>query len=70
MTSWPAMRETEFWERMRAALGDGYARVWADQHQMAGLDHRSVTEALAAGIDCKQIWRVVAAELELSSSDS
>ncbi|MFW6599915.1 DUF3046 domain-containing protein [Propionibacteriaceae bacterium Y2011] len=64
------MKESEFWARMEQALGGSYARVWASQHQLADLGDRTVDEALAAGLACKQVWRVVAAALELPPSDS
>ncbi len=63
------MRETEFWERMRSHLGAAYADVWADQHNLAGLGGRTVHEALAAGIDCKTVWRAVWEALELPARE-
>lgn len=63
------MRETEFWERMRANLGSAYAPVWASQHSLAKLGGRTVEEALAAGIDCKTIWRAVWGALELPARE-
>jgi hypothetical protein len=59
------MRETEFWARMRTHLGSAYAYVWASQHSLAQLGGRTVDEAMAAGIDCKTIWRAVWETLEL-----
>lgn len=59
------MRETEFWERMRTHLGDGYFRVWASQHNLGTLSGRTVDEAMTAGIDCKTIWRAVWEALDL-----
>src|ERR1700755_2874233 len=49
-----AMRHTEFWARMDHALGRAYSRTWAEQQVIAGLDHRTVTEALEAGEPPKQ----------------
>ncbi len=59
------MRETEFWERMTAHLGVGYAGVWAAQHNLSALGDKTVDEALAAGVPPKAIWRAVWAALEL-----
>lgn len=59
------MRMTEFWARMEEALGPAYCRVWADQHVMADLGGRTVNQALAAGEQPKQVWRVVWATLDL-----
>lgn len=63
------MRETEFWERMRTHLGPAYSQVWASQHNLARLGGRTVEEAMAAGIDCKTIWRAVWEALELPASE-
>lgn len=63
------MRVTEFWDRMDHALGQAYARHWADQTVLAELGGRTVDEALAAGEDPKWIWRVVWAALELPPSE-
>ena len=57
------------WQRMTQVLGDGYARVWAEQTALAELGGRTVTEALAAGLGCKQIWRAVWAHLELPARE-
>jgi hypothetical protein len=63
------MRHTEFWERMDAALGPTYARVWADQFVMAELGGRTASEALDAGLAPKEVWRAVWSALELPSVD-
>ncbi|GAB2768858.1 hypothetical protein GCM10027020_22380 [Nocardioides salsibiostraticola] len=53
------MRHTEFWDRMRDALGDAYYRSWADQFVMADLDSRTAQQALDDGVAPKQVWRAV-----------
>ncbi len=63
------MKETELWARMRAHLGDVYARVWAAEYSLAELKGRTVVEALAAGEPCKSIWRAVWGALELPARD-
>ncbi|OYO22052.1 hypothetical protein CGZ93_09025 [Enemella dayhoffiae] len=63
------MRETELWARMGQHLGQAYAQVWAQQTSLAELGGRTVTEALAAGVPCKTIWRAVWAALELPARD-
>ena len=63
------MRHTEFWERMNAALGPAYARSWADQFVIAQLDGRTASEALAAGVLPKEVWRAVWSALELPPVD-
>lgn len=62
------MREVDFWKRMDTHLGHAYARVWADQHQIAALGDRTVNEAVRDGIRWKEIWRAVWAVLELPDS--
>lgn len=59
------MRETELWSRLNQALGEAYARTWADQLVLSELSSRTVNEALAAGVPPKAIWRAVWTHLEL-----
>jgi len=54
---------------MEDALGPAYARAWADTHVLADLRGRTVSEALAAGEDPKEVWRVVWAALGLPPRD-
>jgi hypothetical protein len=63
------MRHTEFWARMDGALGRDYSRAWAEQQVIGGLDHRTVTEALADGESPKRVWRAVWERLELPVSE-
>jgi len=63
------MRHTEFWARMEQVLGSAYAHTWARTHVMAGLDGRTVEEALAAGEPPKRVWRAVVEALELPASE-
>ena len=63
------MRHTEFWERMEAALGQAYARSWAQQHVMSDLDGRTAAEALDAGVPPKQVWAAVWRALDLPPSE-
>lgn len=63
------MRHTEFWARMEAALGSSYARTWAREHVVTGLDQRTVMQAFADGWDAKVVWRAVWRELELPVRD-
>ncbi len=53
------VRLSEFWARMDARLGAGYARSWAADHVLSGLDGRTVVEALDQGVDAKVVWRAV-----------
>jgi len=53
---------------MEAALGSGYAHVWAEQFVMADLGGRTAKEALDAGVSPKQVWRAAWKALELPQS--
>lgn len=63
------MRHTEFWSRMERALGPAYARTWSDQHVIAALGGRTVTEALAAGESPKTVWQAVWQTLGLPATE-
>jgi hypothetical protein len=63
------MRHTELWSRLEQHLGSAYARVWADQFVIGELDHRTVDEALAAGMTPKEVWLAVWRALELPASE-
>ncbi|MGQ4424717.1 DUF3046 domain-containing protein [Streptomyces violaceoruber] len=53
------MRLTVFRERMTDHFGPGYADTFARDHVMTELGGRTVHEALDAGWDAKDVWRVV-----------
>jgi Protein of unknown function (DUF3046) len=59
------MRLTEFWARMRQHLGAAYADSFARDFVIADLGGRTVNEALAAGVDTKDVWRAVCVVLQL-----
>lgn len=63
------VRHSEFWERMYHHLGEGYARVWAGDQVLRGLDGRTVDQALADGDPPKAVWRAVWSALELPASE-
>jgi Protein of unknown function (DUF3046) len=44
---------------MRAQFGDAYAESLAKDYVLAGLDSRTVNQALADGEDAKVVWRAV-----------
>lgn len=62
------MRHTEFWTRMDAALGETYARTWAELTVIGELGSRTVRDALDAGVSPKEVWRAVHRHLELPDS--
>lgn len=63
------MRLSDFWERMRANLGDSYAEVYARDQVLTELGGRSIAEALHQGEDVKLVWRAVWRYLELPDSE-
>ncbi len=54
---------------MEAHLGSTYARSWAHDTVIAGLDSRTVDQALASGEPAKDVWRAVVVALDLPSSE-
>jgi len=63
------MRLTEFWSRMTDAFGAAYADSVARDQVLAELGHRTVTQALDAGEDAKDVWRAVWAHFDLPARD-
>lgn len=59
------MWQTHFWARMEEAFGRTGAATFAQDHILSRLGDRSVNQALAAGVDAKEVWRAVVAEMEL-----
>jgi hypothetical protein len=63
------MREVELRARLNQHLSHPYSLLWAQTQVIGSLGQRTVDEALAAGVPCKQIWRCAWAALELPDSD-
>jgi len=59
------VRLTDFWQRMDAVFGVGYARSWAHDHVIAELGGRTVVQALAAGEDTVAVWRAVCRHVDV-----
>jgi hypothetical protein len=53
------VRQTEFWNLMRAQFGDLYAQSVAKDYVFGSLGERTVERALADGVDAKVVWRTV-----------
>jgi hypothetical protein len=53
------MFTTDFWDRMNAQFGSGYAESVAHDYVFANLGERTIERALADGEDAKTIWRAV-----------
>lgn len=61
------MRLTEFWRRMRERFGATYAASLAADYRLPELG-TTIDEALAAGVEAKQVWQAVCAEFEMPSA--
>jgi Protein of unknown function (DUF3046) len=59
------VRLSEFWDRMRAQFGTGYAESVARDHVLRQLSGRTVEQALAAGVEAKAVWRAVCEEFDV-----
>jgi hypothetical protein len=58
------VKTTEFWRRMDERFGATYARSVAADYRLPELGS-TVDEALAAGVEAKDVWRAVCAEFEM-----
>ncbi|MBE7189271.1 DUF3046 domain-containing protein [Jatrophihabitans endophyticus] len=58
------MRLTEFWRRMDVRFGAGYARSVAADYRLPLLG-TTIDDALARGVEAKDVWRAVCAEFEV-----
>jgi Protein of unknown function (DUF3046) len=59
------VRASEFWELMRAEFGGGYAATLAREHVVSALGERTADDALAAGIDPRDVWLALCADLDV-----
>jgi hypothetical protein len=55
------VRLTDFWERLDAAFGPGYATSVATDQVLPQLGGRTIKQALAAGEETVVVWRAVCA---------
>lgn len=58
------MRLTDFWQRMETRFGATYARSVAVDYRLPKLGS-TVEQALANGVETKEIWEAVCAEFEM-----
>jgi hypothetical protein len=63
------VRLTEFWARMEHRFGPGYAGSVARDQVIARLGGRTVEQALAAGLDVKEVWRAVCDEFDVAGRE-
>ncbi len=59
------MREADLRARLRTHLGEAYSLMWSETFVLEGLGHRTVSQALAGGVPCRDIWRAAWEALEL-----
>ena len=59
------MREADLRARLETHLGSGYSLMWSDTVVLGALGQQTVSQALAAGVPCKQIWLAAWEALEL-----
>jgi hypothetical protein len=60
------MRLTDFWERMEQVFGATYAHSWAKDVVLEALGC-TVDEAITRGVETKEIWRAVCAQVDVPS---
>lgn len=58
------VRLTDFWERMDLVFGPDYARSWSRDVVLSPLGV-TVEEAIASGVDTREVWRAVCATTEV-----
>lgn len=63
------MREAELRSKLAHHLGATYSLAWADTVVISQLEHRTVSQALAAGMPCRRIWLAAWTALELPEID-
>lgn len=59
------MRETALRARLEKRLGYPYVLAWSETVALAGVGHRTVSQALAAGVPCGQIWQAACELLDV-----
>jgi len=61
------MRLTDFWNRMEERFGATYARSVAADYRLPALG-ATIDEAIAAGVETKDIWRAVCDEFDIPAN--
>lgn len=59
------MRLTDFWERMDEVFDPTYAPSWAHDFALPELGGLTVTQAIDSGVETKEIWRAVCANVQV-----
>jgi len=58
------MRLTDFWSRMEQRFGATYARSVAADYRLPALG-ATIDEAIASGVETRDIWRAVCEEFDV-----
>jgi hypothetical protein len=61
------VRITEFWRRMNERFGEAYAASLAADYRLPKLGS-TVNDALASGVEAKQVWQAICAEFEVPAA--
>ena len=59
------MRASEFRDLMQEEFGSAYAGTLAREHVVSDLGERTAEQALAAGIDPREVWLALCADLQV-----
>jgi hypothetical protein len=62
------VRFTDFWQRMDAQFGSGYAASIAADQVLPQLGGRTAVQALESGEDAKLVWRAICETFEVPST--
>ena len=57
------MKASEFWDLMREEFGSAYAATLAREHVVSALGERTADQALAEGVDPRDVWLALVADL-------
>lgn len=55
------MRLTDLWTRLEQTFGRAYARSVAEDQVLSQLGGRTISQALAQGVEAVTVWRAVCA---------
>jgi hypothetical protein len=59
------VRQSEFWTLIDDEFGAAQGRTLVRDHVVAALDYRTAQQALDAGLDPRDVWLALAADLEV-----
>lgn len=59
------MRLSEFWTLVDDEFGAAQGRTLVRDHVVAALEHRTAAQALEAGVEPRDVWLALAADLQV-----